>query len=86
MSLSLEERKANSAKEVDKVPLFNFAVFSKRDGQQVCELESSWEDRSKAENAFKNFYSTWGMTDTTFYLVDWENQVVLQQFKYGAKA
>ena len=66
------------AKFIDKAPQFQFAVLSVRQGSNVAELESSFESQGQASGIFERQYSTWGFTDTNFYLVDWRKQTILQ--------
>ena len=73
------------AKRCDRDPEYNFAVFSVRKGQDVAELESSFVSQSYASMLFERQYSKWGLTDTNFYLVDWENKVILQSFEVWTK-
>jgi len=70
-------RQTLPAKAVDKLPQYQFAVISVRQGEPIASLESSFMDRNKAEGLFERIYSKWGLTDTNFYLVDWRAQTVL---------
>lgn len=74
-------KQQRTAKVIDKVPQFRYAVFSRRDGQETYELESSFAEKTQAESMFERQYSKWGMTETTFYLADWDEQVMLKTFK-----
>lgn len=65
------------AKSFDKMPRFNFAVFSVRLGSDVAELESSFDSLGYAQGLFERQYSSWGFTDTNFYLVDWKTQTII---------
>ncbi len=69
------------AKRVDKIPLYNFAVYSLRDGSDTIELESSFVSQGQGEGMFDRQYSKWGLTDTSFYLVDWDKQQVIREHK-----
>lgn len=66
---------------IDKVPKFNWAIYSQRDGQNWGELESSCESQYQAERFFKQ-YQTWGMEDVTFYLIAWAERSCVKQFKF----
>jgi hypothetical protein len=65
------------AKNVNQPPKFRYAVLSLRKGADTAELESSFAENWKAESMFERQYSKWGLTDTSFYLVDWETQTIL---------
>lgn len=65
---------------IDKTPKFQFAVYSKREGEEGHELESSTASKGQAERFFE-LYKTWGLPDTTFYLVDWNERKLLDTFK-----
>ena len=67
------------AKRINKPPKFNFAVLSVHKGSEIAELESSFLEAGVAQGYFERQYSKWGLTDTNFYLVDWQRQTVLQQ-------
>lgn len=67
------------AKRVSQTPKFNFAVLSVRKGESVAELESSFATKEQAELMFERQYSKWGLSDTNFYLVDWQKQTILQE-------
>ena len=73
------------AKSVNKVPQFQFAVLSVRKGNDIADLESSFESEGTAKRLFSSQYSKWGLTDTNFYLVDWQNQSVLAEHVVWAK-
>jgi hypothetical protein len=66
---------------VDKEPKFQFAIFSRRDGCELAELECSCAELGRARR-FLTLYEGWGFTDVTFYLVNWENQELLGQARY----
>lgn len=66
------------AKGIDKAPQFRFAVLSVAKGSSTAELESSWGNEYEARGMFDRQYSKWGIPDTSFYLVDWETQTILQ--------
>lgn len=57
---------------------FRYQVLSMRiDNGFLIELESSFGSRTESEQVFKNAYSKWGLIDTNFYLVDFEESRVL---------
>jgi hypothetical protein len=64
-------------------PKFQYAVYSLVDGQGVAELESSFGDRWRAENIMTKSYSTWGMPETEFSLVDMRTGEVLMRHHAG---
>jgi hypothetical protein len=66
------------ARSIDKPPVHRFAVVSVVRGSVCAELESSFESQGTAENMFERQYSRWGLTDTNFYLVDWQKQTILK--------
>jgi len=68
------------AKSLDKEPQFGFAVYSVRDGSEIAELESSCESEGRADMFFQQ-YKTWGLLDTTFFLVDFAQSRVLDSYK-----
>jgi hypothetical protein len=66
------------ATSIDKPPLYRFAVLSVARGQSIAILESSFESAGQAEGMFDRQYSKWGLTETNFYLVDWQKQTILK--------
>ena len=64
---------------LDKAAKYRFAVLSMMEFQrdQVV-LESSFDSETEARLMFDRQYSKWGLMDTNFYLVDWQEQKLLQ--------
>ena len=71
------------AKNLDKAPKHNWAIYSQLDGTNSIELESSAADKEEAYR-FLACYRNWGLTDTTFYLVDWKKKTAIAKAKFPA--
>lgn len=65
---------------LDKRPRFRFAVFSVRKGQNWASLESSSGYQWQAEKLW-NTYKSWDMPDTKYFLVDWDEKKLLDNFE-----
>jgi hypothetical protein len=65
------------AVKVDKEPKFRFAVISTHKDSSIAELESSFDSMGQASNMFDRQYSMWGLLNTNFYLVDWQEQHII---------
>ena len=72
------DKKANGY--IDKTPKFRYAVYSKRADKIEHKLESSADDKSQAARFF-DLYKTLGLTDTSFFLVDWQERKRLAEFR-----
>jgi hypothetical protein len=73
------------ARSIDKPPIYRFAVVSVVRGSVSAEMESSFEEQVIAESMFERQYSKWGLTDTNFYLVDWQKQTILKSHEVWQK-
>ena len=65
---------------IDKIPQFRYAVYSKTPEKQEHELECSAESEDRAKRFFEQ-YKTWGLTDTSFFLVDWQDRKMIASHK-----
>ena len=64
----------------DKVPKYQFAIYSQRGRVPTWELESSAADEWQARQFFQQ-YQTWGIPDMTYLLVDWAEQQPLAIYR-----